>query len=250
MTGTMPLKIRGGVVPKITDYPRASLRRVLVLAAAVDRLGGEASIQSAAEAIGQKIGGAFKSLVGAAVKFQLLSNVRGRLKTTKLFEDYKLGYNEEHKTEALRIALMNMPLFREIATRLNNQPVPSHLDKLMIREYGVPQEVASRVVQYFVEGAREVGVLNSVNGLITANPLKVSTDTRIVPGTGSVLFGLDPTAPSADNADLEMPDEPVFGPGIDTRISIKDEEDLEIVEVTLRKVRRLLKVDQEKGSDS
>jgi hypothetical protein len=132
----------------------------------------------------------------------------------------------------------------------------------MIREYGVPQEVASRVVQYFVEGAREVGVLNSVNGLITANPLKVSTDTRIVPGTGSVLFGLDPTAPSADNTDLEMPDEPVgtqpsktysvriFGPGIDTRISIKDEEDLEIVEVTLRKVRRLLKVEQEKGSDS
>ena len=54
-----------------TDYPRASLRRSLALAEAIDKLGGESSDESAADGIGNKIGGAFRSLVGAGVKFDV-----------------------------------------------------------------------------------------------------------------------------------------------------------------------------------
>ena len=60
-------------MPKIIDYPRASLSRALALAEAVDKLGGEASDASVADHMGNKVGGAFNALVGAAVKFGLVS---------------------------------------------------------------------------------------------------------------------------------------------------------------------------------
>ena len=37
----------------------------------------------------------------------------------------------------------------------------------------------------------------------------------------------------------------ITGPGIDSRIAIKDEDDVEIVEAMLKKVRRLLKAELE-----
>ena len=37
----------------------------------------------------------------------------------------------------------------------------------------------------------------------------------------------------------------ITGPGIDSRIAIKDEEDVDIVDIMLKKVRRLLKAQQE-----
>jgi len=70
-----------------TDYPRASLRRSLALAEAIDKLGGESSDESAADGIGNKVGGAFRSLVGAGVKFVYsgeTGGVRSRV-TTNLF---------------------------------------------------------------------------------------------------------------------------------------------------------------------
>lgn len=237
-------------MPKIVDYPRNSLRKAVALAEAVDKLGGEASDQSAADGMGNKVGGTFRSLISSAGKYGLVSYNRGRIKTEPLYQDYKLAYSEQQKQEALRKAFLSATLFRELAQRLNGQPIPTHLEKLLIREYDVPEDFSSRLVQYFTEGAKETGLLNSATGLI-------STSVVITPGSSSITLNGDPeqAPPSADSSELTADsDVPInfvrytvriTGPGIDSRISIKDEEDVDIVEVMLKKVRRLIKAKQD-----
>jgi len=231
-------------MPKIVDYPRASLQRALALAEIVDSLGGEATVESAADHMGNKVGGAFKSLVGAGVKYGLISSSKGRVKTEPLFQDLKLAYNESQKQDALRRAFLGPPLFASIAERLSGQPIPSHFEKLLIREYDVSPDVASRLVGYFTDGARDAGIIGP-------------TGTISMSGVGSSATATttaNPTATQEPEEGLEADTSVAFvrgysvritGPGIDSRIAIKDEDDVDIVEAMLKKVRRLVKAQKE-----
>jgi hypothetical protein len=229
-----------------TDYPRASLRRSLALAEAIDKLGGESSDESAADGIGNKVGGAFRSLVGAGVKFGLITNSKGRLKTAPLFQDYKLAYSEQQKQDALRRAFLTPPLYAALTKRLEGQQIPSHFEKLLIREYDVPEDYAQRLMGHFTEGAKDAGLLNA-QGIIT------SGNVIITPGTGSSQIGgstLSGTGAVEPDSDVSVSfvrgySVRITGPGIDSRIAIKDEDDVEIVEAMLKKVRRLLKAELE-----
>jgi hypothetical protein len=228
-------------MPKITDYPRAPLDRAFALAEAVDKLGGEATAEMTAESMGNKIGGAFASLIGAAVKYGLIANSKGRLKTAPLFQDYKLAYNESQKKEAVRKAFLNAPLFTAIVTRLQGQTMPGHFEKLLIREHSVPEDSASRIVGYFTEGARAAGLLDS-NGTIGAATVTSPSQRSAAPTQEADSDDLQDDAESGAPAPfIRGYTVRITGPGIDTKIAIKDEEDIEIVDVTLKKVRKLLK---------
>jgi hypothetical protein len=231
-------------MPRIIDYPKASLKRSFGLAEVVDSLGGECTDQSAAEHMGNKVGGAYRALIGAAVKFGLVSNHKGKLKTEPLFQDYKLAYNEAHKQEAMRRAFLTPALFLSIAKRFQGQVLPPHFEKLLVREHDVAEDFASRLVTYFTEGAKESGIL-SPNGIINLTPSNTGI-ANITEGTDSapaeIVGGV--IQAEADNdlsAFIRTYSVRITGPGIDSRISIKDEEDVDIVEAMLKKVRRLVK---------
>jgi len=260
-------------MPKIVDYPRASLRRALGLAEIVDRLGGECSDTTAADQMGNKVGGAFKALIGAAVKYNLVSYSKGQIKTEPFYQDYKLAYSEEQKAEALRRAFLSVPLFKQLATRLGGKQLPeAYFEKLMMKEYQVPQEIASRVVTYFTEGAKDCGLLGADGVLADANsgvalatefpivepeskgptgpPASMPTEHRfITPMTGhmsahSALALSTPAPLTATNFNVR-----ITGPGIDSTITIKEVDDLDIVEITLKKVRRLVIEAEKKTED-
>jgi hypothetical protein len=230
-------------VPKVIEYPRSSLKRAVELAEAVDQLGGECSDQSAADHIGNKVGGAFNALVGAAIKFGLISASKGRLKIEPLFSDYKLAYTEADKQTALRKAFLSAPLFASITKRFEGQQLPAHFEKLLIREHKVSEDFASRIVGYYTEGAKESGIIDA-NGRVNSNPQAGPTgpgpDDK-QPYKGPLPIESEPKTP------LELAPSTVLGytvritgPGIDATVQIKDEEDLEIVEITLKKVKRLI----------
>ena len=234
-----------------TDYPRASLRRSLALAEAIDKLGGESSDESAADGIGNKVGGAFRSLVGAGVKFGLITNSKGRLKTAPLFQDYKLAYSEQQKQDALRRAFLTPPLYAALTKRFEGQQIPSHFEKLLIREYDVPEDYAQRLMGYFAEGAKDAGMLNA-QGVITSGNVIIAPGTGSLQIGGSTLSGTGTAEPAEVEADSDVSvsfvrgySVRITGPGIDSRIAIKDEDDVEIVEAMLKKVRRLLKAELE-----
>jgi hypothetical protein len=237
-------------MPKIIDYPRASLQRSFALAEALDKLGGEASNEMAAESMGNKMGGAFKALISSAVKYGLISSSKGRLKTEPLFQDYKLAYSESQKQEAIRRAFLSAPLFAAITTRLRGQAIPGHFEKLLIREHGVPEDTASRIASYFTEGARDAGIIGP-NGVITIP--SPGSSTQAGPSSSPTSEADDPE--DASDTEVSAPfvrgyTVRITGPGLDTRIGIKDEEDVDIVEAMLKKVRRLLKVQPETGGTS
>jgi hypothetical protein len=236
-------------MPKIIDYPRASLERALLLAETVDRLGGECSDQSAAEHMGLKVSGSFAALIGATVKYGLITNTKGKLKIEPLFQDYKLAYDDKQKMETLRKAFMTPPLFAAITKRFEGQVLPTHFEKLLIREHDVSEDFASRIVAYYSEGAKESGIL-APNGTINSNPKHVTGDGDLNAGTDSAgpivsedepVTRMDTTVSSSKRGYTLR----IFGPGIDSTINLKDEDDLEIVEATLKKVRRLLKAQQD-----
>jgi hypothetical protein len=233
-------------MPKVIEYPRSSLKRALELAETVDRLGGECTDQSAAHHMGNKVGGAFSALIAAAVKFGLVSNTKGKLKTEPLYQDYKLAYSELEKQAALRRAFLSAPLFAAIAKRFEGQVLPAHFEKLLIREHHVSEDFASRIVGYFTEGAKESGII-APDGTVNSNPQNITGEGALVAGAEDLIGPIN-TPPElkpptdTSTAFIRGYTVRVTGPGIDSTIAIKDEEDLEIVEVTLKKVRKLLKV--------
>lgn len=239
-------------MPKKIDYPHAPIDRSIELAEAVYSLGRTSSMDMCAEQMGLKVGGGFKSIVSAATKFGLITKIRGQLSTTALFESYHLGYSTEEKSQILRDAFLNVPLFLEIYERFKDQELPVKIfDKLLIREFKVNQLDASRVAKYFISGAKVTELLNSDNTFHALNQATHNLEHNNDSNSNSPEQNNEPdiqTETSSNNTQ-SSPKEAVSsdefsvqisGPGINSTIIIREDEDLDIVEVMLKKVRKKL----------
>lgn len=241
-------------MPKQIDYPRATLKNSLELAHAVDRLGGKSSLEMVAEALNKKVSGAFQALVGATAKYGLIVNKQGQLETTALFRNQKLAYSEKERMAVLSEAFMKVPLFREICSRFENKPLPvSHFEKLLVREFGVPDQMGSRVAKYFLDGAKQCNLIGPDHIVRTAEVLmrgdegdrEVSDDYRAVGDPDQ-----ETPAPTIFGGKTSVPDQTatrpgeysvrITGPGMDSVIAVHDEEDLPIVRAMLKKVEKKL----------
>lgn len=231
-------------MPKKIDYPRASVARSIQLAEAVYELGGSCGLEMCAEHMGRKVGGGFKDIVSAAVKFGLITNTKGMLGTTQLFQTYHLGYSLEEKAQVLQQAFLRVPLFLEIYERFKSQKLPIEiLDKLLIREFQVNQQIASRVAKYFLDGAKATKLLNGDNTFhllsgVTDEPEKENAEESPVDSMEYRDTDLD--AEPVEIIDANEFSVRITGPGINSTIAIREEDDLDIVEVMLKKVRKKL----------
>lgn len=239
-------------MPKIVDYPRASLKRSLELAHAVESLGGESTVESAAEALGNKVTGAFNALMSATAKYGLVTNKAGRLQITPLFRGLLLAYSDEERRGAERQAFMSVPLFREITARFSGKKLPvDYFEKLLMREFGVPTEMASRVAGYYTEGARSTGVLDEAGVIQGGSGVALEPQETSAGEESAAHSDLQPgsrdagrTAPLVSTSTLNTRPEKYYvrihGPDMDSTMEINDEDDLAIVEVMIKKVRRLI----------
>ncbi|HWZ35979.1 MAG TPA: hypothetical protein VNW51_07440 [Mucilaginibacter sp.] len=208
------------------------------LAEAVDSLGGSCSTEMAAAKIGNKVGGAFFYIMGSAQKFNLITHKSSQLKTSDLYRDIKLAYTEEERLKLLITSFLTPPVFARLYERFKDFELPiGMLDKMLIKEYEVDDNMASRIKKYFVEGAKSVGLLNAQNRFNNFDaPLSVveespSGDEQIVVSEGhnGAVISL---------SDL---DEFVFhitGPGVNSRIAIREEEDFIILEAMIKKIKK------------
>lgn len=235
-------------MPKIVDYPRASLKSALDLAKAVDDLGGSCTADMAAERMSRKISGAFSMLISSASKFGLIENKGQKLTTTDLYKDYKLSYTPEEKNQKLREIMLSVQLFSSIYERFSGKELPiTHFEKLLIREFGVPNDLGSRVASYFMDGARESNLIDENNRLIDYSQV---LDTSI--------NDTDNVKPISDNIEVTTPKEPpkniknyfvrITGPNMDSNIELIEPEDMLIVQAMLKKVEKHLKTAAENNS--
>ncbi len=237
-------------MPKIVDYPRASLKSALELAKAVEDLGGECSSEMAAERLNKKISGAFSALISAATKFGLVVSKSQRLSTAALYKDYNLAYTSEESSEKLQQMLLSPVLFRSIYNRFVGKEIPiAHFEKLLIREFEVPSDRASRIASYFIDGAKQSGLLGENNRLIDIVPGESSGEEERVNAQSdnpqetntrahqpSQLQGKD----DAVSSHLKVYVVRITGPGINSTIEVHEPEDMLIVQAMLKKVEKAL----------
>jgi hypothetical protein len=227
-------------MPRQVDYPRRSLAQSLDLAAAVDSLGGQCSEDVAANRLGRKgaSGGAFNALVAAAVKYGLVESRKNTLTLTPGYRDIKLAYDDDQRTTAMRAAFLTVPLFRRVYERFIGKSIPEDiLDKLLIREFEVPEALASRVGEYFLEGARLCRLLNDA-GIVVEDGANTGVVARDSASAG-IVSAIVTDEPKTSYYSIRM-----TGPGISTTIDVRAEEDLLIVDAVLGRIRRSLKAEQ------
>ncbi|WP_373388901.1 hypothetical protein [Pseudomonas alcaligenes] len=247
---------------KIIDYPRSSLQTCIQLAKAVDSFGGKCSPELAADKLGMKVSGNFNAIIASAAKFGLIDNKKGQLEVTGLYRQHKLAYSHEEANAALTQAFLSPPLFQKLYDRFKGLELPlGHFEKVLIREFSVPEPLGSRTVKYFLEGAKQCGILSENNVLLEigassqANRHNEDTEEEIYIDDAqeperqlieSPKIGIDNTnkiEPSIDSQDPrahEIFTIHIKGPGMDSKILINEEDDLIIVEAMLRKVKNKL----------
>ena len=238
------------------EYPRASLKKSIEVAEAIYELGGSCSPEMCAHKLNKKIGGSFRDILSSAGKYGLITSSRGEVAVTELYRHIHLAYSTEERKQLLTEAVFNIPLFQEIYDRFKGMKLPVEmLDRLLIRECAVNQQVASRVGKYFIDAVKTTELLGA--DLI----LKSDFETREQEEQPEPINDNDPppdniTEPSQRSP---VPETPIYtngggyrviiqGPDINTEIKIVEPEDMEIVEVTLRKVKRKV-VEQVQNED-
>ncbi len=232
----------------IIDYPQASLKNALDVAKAVDELGGRCTTEMAAEKLGMKMSGGYRSLVGAAAKYGLVTSKSGTLETTAAFKDYKLAYSPEAAWTFLQQCLLKPPVFQKVYERFKGRALPlGHFDKLLIKEFGVAEATGSRVAKYFVDGAKMCSLLGQGNVLIeqtlspgSSQPEAVETDAA----EADQLSTSNRSGSELPATDLQRQPTSytvrISGPGMDSVVAIHESDDLDIVDIMLKKVRRQL----------
>lgn len=224
-------------MPKLIEYPRGSFAKSLELANAVNSLGGKCTTEMAATKLGRTVSGAFKAVVNAAMKYGLVDSNRGKLSITELYRDYKLAYSDDDKRAALRKALLTPGCYESLYNRFLGEKLPGDiLDKLLIREFDVRESDASRVAGYFIDGAKELGLLGE-DGVLSGQ-----ADSGEDEGEGEN----EDEDGSEDDGEVELPSTAakyvvsIRGPGMKSEIQLLEPDDLLIVDAMLTKVRKKL----------
>ena len=224
-------------MPKIIEYTRASFKKSIELAKTVDELGGSCDKKTAAEKMGKTVSGGFTALIGAASKFELIKMNRGVLSLEQTYKDYKLAYNDEEKTKILQKSFFSVPLFKKVYDKYKDVKLPIDLlDKVLIREFGVEEKMASRVAGYFIDGAKMVKLLNpdnsfnSINRKIETNEEKEVFDEPDDERNGS----------QKNNYIVQ-----IHGPNIDQKIEIEETDHILLVEAAMDIIKKKLSKDEQ-----
>jgi len=233
---------------KKIEYPRASLSAALEVGNAVYELGGHSTMQTCADKMNKKIGGAFQALVSAADKYGFVDSNRGDLSSTDLFNQYKHAYSEEEEQSLLRRAFLSSGVFFSLYDRFRGREVPEDiLDRILVREFEVPSQASSRISGYFMFGAKQVGLLDENNKIkdIDGDASEAKVDTEASQDKEEPI-SIAKTEPQLVTSTISKDAYSVQfrGPGLNTIIEISEEDDLIIVDAILKKIRNSVKEDE------
>lgn len=220
---------------KIASYPLGTFAKALELAKTVDSLGNDCAHATCAAKMNKKVSGGFKDLIAAAAKYGLVTNKRSILSLTDSYKNYKLSYTLEEGSGHLKKLFLNPPLFQEIYEKYSSVdlPTPDVFEKAIVREFGVPDKLATRISTYFINGAKFVGLLDEQNkftsgvSLDEGNPTP-REDAPSVPKD----FHHEKINPESQGYSIH-----IKGPGINTELELIENSDFLILDAILKKVK-------------
>lgn len=233
-------------MPKVIEYPSGSFGKALELANAVDYLGGNCTVQSCADRLNKKVSGGFGMLISSAIKHGLITRKREELFTTQLYKDIKLAYTDEEKTANLRKAFLSPVLYKRIYERFKGKELPVQmLDKLLIREFSVEADLGSRISGYFVDGVKYLNLLDGsklvdldIENELAAPENNGEEDKENEKENSLSSNVTNPTAENVVHNSAYVIH--IKGPGMDSKITINEEDDFLILEAMTRKIKKKL----------
>jgi hypothetical protein len=96
------------------------------------------------------------------VKHGLISKDKEILKITDLFKNIKLSYTDKEKLDNMAKAFLLPDTYREILERFNGKALPIDvLDKMLIKEYQVTNDISQTVANNLIKGAEQLGLIMS-----------------------------------------------------------------------------------------
>lgn len=156
-------------MPKIVNYPRKSFDTAFTIAEAVEKLGGKCTEQLLGDKLGKKMGGgSFVADITSAIKHGLITKEKNNLKITDLYKNIKLSYTEDEKNDNLIKSFLLPDTYSEILERFDKKELPIDvLDKMLIKEYNVADNISQLVANNLIKGAEKLGLI--VNGKVSLN---------------------------------------------------------------------------------
>lgn len=249
-------------MPKIIEYPKGNFKSSLDLAEAVSSLGGSCDRESCAHKMGLKMSGAFGTKIGTTAKYELISTDKGKLQITELYKVIKNAYDDVERKKFETEAFLKPEVFNKLYERFKGSELPvDMLSKLLIREYEVEEKQAVRVSKYFIDGLQYLNLLDGNNKLFdntTSEDVEEDyveiEEEKDLPTKSNYASPYLPEKPNAQILHIENKNNTlnrvekettdfivhIMGPGIDSQIVIKEEEDLLIVDAMLKKVKKKL----------
>jgi hypothetical protein len=238
-------------MPKNLNYPLASFQKAYALSEAVDALGGSCTVENCALKMQRKISGGFMVIISSAQKFDLVSFEKGIITISEEYKLIKHSYTITERMALLRKAFLAPQVFSILYDRFKGKELPTNmLDKILIREFGVEENTAGRVAGYFIEGLKTYNLLNGANIVEEikeenedGNEVKIVPENKTNVPEKEVAKNPVPENVNASFTALktELYELQLSGPGIQSKFTIEDEEDLAIVEAILKKIRKVLK---------
>ncbi len=234
---------------RIYDYPMASFKKALEIAEAVDALGGNCSYESCASKLNkQPTSGGFRMIVSSANKFGVVDFKKGHLHITDGYKKIKLAYSPEEKLGALRSLFFRPKVFADVYQRFAGRELPvGMLDKLLIREFSVEENMAGRVGGYLVEGLKSLALLSPNGVVLESENSGAQSEVQSTPEEAETISEAQPQSttpnvkaaePVLDNLHFTVR---ITGPGFDSTVQITEEDDLLIVQASLNKIQKKLK---------
>lgn len=131
-----------------------------------DSLGrGPYSREMASEALGHaKISGTAAAKIAAMAYFGLLIRTGNVYSQSPLAERIFLKVSEEDKLSAIREAAKTPKLYRELIDKYSGSSLPSLLNNILAREFGINEKVSRHVAELFSTSLEYAGLLK--NGVV------------------------------------------------------------------------------------
>ncbi len=230
-------------MPKTIEYPRDSFARAMELADAVDSMGGDCKSETCADKLGRKVSGSFNATVGAAIKHDLVSTKKSILSITETYKKIKRAYNPNERIENMRAAFLSPPLYRKIFEKFKGKELPKDmLANILIREHEVEESRAAKVVNFFIEGAKDsellidgkiVGIANG--GIVSAVEQEGATMEDDSDRVGDGSNGAELLDGKKDSGEYAIH---IYGPGMTFKLTLTDGEDFIILEAMINKLKK------------
>lgn len=139
-----------------------------------------------------------------ARQFGLLAKHGNMLSTTPLAKAIINPEDENEKRRVMAQSFLNMPLFREVASRFRGQPLPQGetLRNILEREFNIDSKRISDAERVLMDSARDTGVLVNVD-----NNIYLSTEqaTRTTTGVKKGENDTDQVQPSPHQSSITPP---------------------------------------------